>query len=225
MHLRAEYYVGPDLRFLSNLDMKRMMARSLRRASIPYALSAGYNPHMKLSIGTVLPVGIWGKREYLDIELREEVEPLVFMHKLNEVLPAGVKINKCQVINSNTKALMRVINAASYAFCFNKGYDLNIIKENIENSESLVVESRGKKKGIDKDLKPGIFKIGVKINSEISSLNILVAAGEPINIRYDELIDLLKVHGVGDNDIIDMFREANYVRVENYFYTPLEKVN
>ena len=64
MRVRMEYRVGNDLKFLGNLDMMNLMSRALRRARIPFALSEGFNPHIKFSLGTVLPVGV-GEREYL----------------------------------------------------------------------------------------------------------------------------------------------------------------
>lgn len=225
MRIRAEYYVGPKLRFLANLDMKRMMERSLRRASIPYDLSEGYNPQIKLSMGTVLPVGIWGEQEYLDIELREPMEPELFMQNLNKVLPEGIKINQCQVIDAQTPSLMKVINAASYAFLIEKGYLLEEIKDKLLDSPNLIVKSRGKKKDIDKNLRPGIYNIEVKAEHNFDIIKILVAVGEPVNVRYDELVDLLTLHGLDDNGLIDVFRVGNYVKLSKQIYTPLEKVN
>jgi len=69
MRIRAAYRVGEDLKFLGNLDMLNLMGRALRRADVPFALSEGFNPHIKLSLGTVLPVGVWGENEYFDLEL------------------------------------------------------------------------------------------------------------------------------------------------------------
>ncbi len=68
MRLRAEYSVGRNLQFLANLDMMHLMERALRRAAIPCQLTEGFNPHIKLSMGTILPVGVWGKNEYFDLD-------------------------------------------------------------------------------------------------------------------------------------------------------------
>ena len=78
MRLRAEYRVGSDLRFLSSLGLMHMMERAFRRAEVPYALSEGFNPHIRLSMGTVLPVGIWGEHEYFDLELERDMDEREF---------------------------------------------------------------------------------------------------------------------------------------------------
>ncbi len=224
MYIRAEYGVGSDLRFLSNLDMYRMMERSFRRANIPYALSQGYNPHIKFSLGTVLPVGVWGEREYFDLELREPLAAQEFILQMNSAFPADVIINKCQVLELRPLALMRVINAASYAFAFEKGVDLQEIRARILNSSNLTIKSKGKNKDMDKDLRSGIFNIDVQLGDKSDIMEIWVAVGQPINIRYDELMDLLKGFVI-DYRIIDVYRTGNYIWINDSFYTPLEKVS
>lgn len=224
MRLRAEYFAGSNLRFLSNLDMKRMMERSLRRSNLPYALSGGFNPQIKLSMGTVLPVGVWGECEYFDIELQEDITPQAFIDIMNQVLPADLVIKKCIVIDDKAAALMKIINAASYAFLVRKGYALDSLPAKLMNSDKLIVKSRGKKKDIDKDLRPGIFKMEVKEATSFDIIKLWVAVVEPVNVRYDELVDLLTMYGIEYTDIIDINRLGNFIKINDGFYTPIEKV-
>ncbi|MDD3895350.1 MAG: TIGR03936 family radical SAM-associated protein, partial [Syntrophomonadaceae bacterium] len=132
MKVRCEYCAGPELKFLSNLDMMHMMERALRRAEIPYALSEGFNPHIKLSMGTVLPVGLWGKNEYFDLELTKNVAPEWFVMQLNSVLPAYIKINRMIEIDSKEPALMKTVNAAGYSFVV-KGVSQSELQQQLDN--------------------------------------------------------------------------------------------
>ena len=50
-----------------------------------------------------------------------------------------------------------------------------------------------------------------------------VGTGEPLNIRYDELTDLLQQQGVPTQAIVDVFREGNYIRINGGLYSPLER--
>lgn len=61
------------LRFLSHLEYSRAIERGVRRAELPYALTCGFNPHMKLAFGPALPVGTSGEREYVDVWLTRYV--------------------------------------------------------------------------------------------------------------------------------------------------------
>lgn len=225
MKLRAEYVVGSDLKFLGNLDMINLMSRALRRADIPYALSKGFNPHIKLSMGTVLPVGVWGRQELFDLELNQAMAPDNFKLKLNQVLPDGMKVTKCIGIGNGEDALMKVINAAAYSFIIKrKAYDFAGLAEAILSRTSLKVKSRGKKKDVEKDIRPGIYKITLEDHDDSVIINIWVNVGEPVNVRYDELLDLMSRQGIEPRDVVDVFRSGNYIRVGDNFYSPLEKV-
>ncbi|MDP2400519.1 MAG: TIGR03936 family radical SAM-associated protein [Actinomycetota bacterium] len=57
------------LRFLSHLEYSHAIERGARRAGLPYAVTQGFSPHMKLAFGPALPVGTEGEREYVDVWL------------------------------------------------------------------------------------------------------------------------------------------------------------
>lgn len=225
MRLRTEYSVGAELKFLANLDMMHLMERALRRADIPYALSEGFNPHVKLSMGTVLPVGIWGEKEYFDLELCEDMRVDDFVQRMNAVLPSAVRIREAMEISAQTPSLMKTVNVASYSFIVRSGtLDLLEWAEEFLNNDSLIVKSRGKKKDLDKDLRPGIFKVEVNWNKDLSSIDIWVSTGETINVRYDELLDIFIKKGINHDNIVEVYRKANYIKEESIFFSPLEKV-
>ncbi|HAA08563.1 MAG TPA: hypothetical protein DCD98_02220 [Syntrophomonas sp.] len=224
VRIRAEYSIGPELRFLSNLDTMHMMERALRRAKIPFALSEGFNPHIRLSMGTVLPVGLWGKKEYFDLELQQPMPPGELCEALNKVLPAGAHIVQAREIERNAPSLMKAVNCAAYGFILQMSQeDISRICQNILNAEKLLISSRGKKKGVDKDLRKGIYNIDIQPYEEFFCLMIWVGAGEPLNIRYDEIVDLLQQQGVPPQAILDVFREGNYIRIDEELYSPLER--
>ena len=73
--MRIKYVKRGRLAFLSHLETIRSMERIIRRAGLPYAVTEGFNPHMKVSFGPALPVGAASECEYLDLRLREYVKP------------------------------------------------------------------------------------------------------------------------------------------------------
>ncbi|MEN6348561.1 MAG: TIGR03936 family radical SAM-associated protein [Syntrophomonas sp.] len=225
MLLRAEYRVGPELKFLANLDMMHLMERAFRRASIPYALTEGFNPHIRLSMGTVLPVGLWGEKEYFDLELAKSMDLREYIQRMNESLPHYICIRKCQAIDAATPSIMKQVNAASYVFVLDAAHlALQDWKDDLLNRESIIVSSRGKKKGLDKDLRPGIYKVEIDDTHKHVLIGFWVSVGEPVNVRYDELEELLIRSGIEKASIIDVFRSGNYVMRGRNFFSPLEKV-
>ena len=167
----------------------------------------------------------YGEREYLDLELAEEMEPQVLVERLNQVLPPDMEIKHGIKLDEKEPALMKSINAASYDFILNSNEDYSALPGRIMAEEHLLVKSRGKKKGVDKDLRPGIYKITVTSRGESVIIKVWVNVGEPVNIRYDELKDILIAQGVKPESIVDIYRSGNYIRVGTDFYSPLEKVS
>ncbi|MDD3894721.1 MAG: DUF2344 domain-containing protein, partial [Syntrophomonadaceae bacterium] len=123
-------------------------------------------------------------------------------------------------------ALMKTVNAAGYSFVV-KGVSQSELQQQLDNLIKMpvfLVKSRGKKKDVDKDLKPGIYKIEVKGQEDSVIINLTVAIGEPVNIRFDELKDLLLSAGIREENLTDVYRKANYIKIEENYFTPLEKV-
>lgn len=223
MRLRAEYSVGRNLQFLANLDMMHLMERTLRRAAIPCQLTEGFNPHIKLSMGTILPVGVWGENEYFDLEL-DEMEAEQFKAKMNNVLPPAMNIKQCRVIPNNAASLMKVVNAASYVFAVKPDQDLSALTSRLLDCNGLLVQSRGKNKLAQKDLRPGIFSMTVENGDGVELLTVMVSINEPVNVRFDELLALFSENGLKKENIVDFFRQGNYIKEGTNFYLPMEKV-
>lgn len=225
MRLRAEYCMGPELRFLSNLDSMHLLERALRRAELPYALSSGFNPHIRLSMGTVLPVGLWGEREYFDLDLRETMPVPEFINRLNRVLPPAMTISQAREVGPYTPALMQMVNSAAYTLVLSTvDFPVREFFDRLLEEPSLPVKSRGKKKNLDKDLRSGIYRIDIDEGEAFLKVTVWVATGEPLNVRYDEVLDLLEARGLKKSGLRDVYRSGNYVHRSSRFYSPMEKV-
>ena len=56
--LRVTYRKAGRLSMLSHLEVTHALERAVRRSGLPFALTQGFSPHMKLSFGSALPVGV-----------------------------------------------------------------------------------------------------------------------------------------------------------------------
>ncbi|MBX7265660.1 TIGR03936 family radical SAM-associated protein [Micromonospora sp. Llam7] len=82
---------GP-LRFTSHRDFARAFERALRRAGVPVAFSQGFTPHPKISYASAAPTGVASEAEYLEIGLREPVEPEQLRAALDAALSPGLDV-------------------------------------------------------------------------------------------------------------------------------------
>jgi radical SAM-linked protein len=90
--LRIRYAKRGRLRFTSHRDFSRAFERALVRAAIPMAYSSGFNPHPRISYAGAAPTGSASEAEYLEIGLREVVEPAEVARRLDEALPPGLDV-------------------------------------------------------------------------------------------------------------------------------------
>ncbi|NLU78914.1 DUF2344 domain-containing protein [Micromonospora sp. HNM0581] len=82
---------GP-LRFTSHRDFARAFERALRRAGVPVAFSQGFTPHPKISYASAAPTGVASEAEYLEIGLREPVDPEQLRLALDTALSPGLDV-------------------------------------------------------------------------------------------------------------------------------------
>jgi radical SAM-linked protein len=90
--IRLEYAKRGRLRFCSHRDFARAFERSLRRAEVPMAYSAGFHPHPKISYVGAAPTGVGSEAEYLEIGLARRCDPEDVRAALDAVLPEGLDI-------------------------------------------------------------------------------------------------------------------------------------
>jgi radical SAM-linked protein len=80
---------------------------------LPVAYSVGFNPHMRLSFGPALGVGIASEAEYVDVEMSQAVDGQQFSRSLSEKLPPGLALVAAQPVSS-TASLAAELNLAAY---------------------------------------------------------------------------------------------------------------
>jgi len=120
---------------------------------------------------------------------------------------------------------MKTINAAAYTYVMKPSHsDYFALADKWLSQSILPVPSRGKRKGTAKDLRPGLYKIDVNTQEDFVIINIWVSVGEPVNVRFDELLDLMHISGIHLTEVMDVYRSGNYILENNNFYSPMEKV-
>lgn len=111
--IRVALQKGETTKYVGHLDFGRAIERALRRAKLPVAYSEGFNPHMKLSFGPALGVGIASESEYVDVEMSETTDIMNFSRRLEEKLPPGLALVEARSVSSNT-SLAAELNLAKY---------------------------------------------------------------------------------------------------------------
>lgn len=160
--LRASYARGPQLRFVSHLDMMRFWERALRRAHLPVSYSEGFTPHAQIALGAPLSVGMTGRAELLDVFLSEALPPHEFRTRLQAQLPVGLELRSVCEVPLSQPAIQAELRAAEYAIALRAGTDLDAAQAHIDTllaSASLPWEHRREKDTKRYDLRPLVLAL------------------------------------------------------------------
>lgn len=221
MRVRVEYQKAPEIKYLSHLDLVRVWERMLRRSDLGLQMSEGFNPHPKLSLGTVLPVGVWGKREYLDFELAEpQTEEVIFSH-LKEQEPPGVKVLRVKIIADNLPSLMARIDAACYRMIIPEdvAYDTDSIIAEVNGRDSLPVYQKNKNREVD--IRPGLLSLKLLVEDKQPIIETYLSLGQS-SVRLPDLLEILYQNGLPHEGILNIWREGNYIRVGKEYLCPMD---
>ena len=97
--LRATFSKTGDMRFISHLDLMRLFHRALRRAGLPFVITKGFSPRVKMSITRALKLGVESSGEEAVFYMNEKFASGKFVDAINAKLPDGVKVISLEEMN------------------------------------------------------------------------------------------------------------------------------
>jgi len=230
MRLRIAYSKTAEAKYIAHLDLARVFERALRRAGIALAYSEGFNPHPKISFGSALAVGVEGEREYVDIELRSEMDLGEVVGRLQEQLPSGIRLLGGQVVSPGAKALMAILNSASYVLRLPMALPIQAerLQEGIDNwlnREQVIYARYGKKGPTEKDIRPWVKQLTGTIQGEDISFELEVEVGNQGSVRPEEVMaSLRELENLPlDLDMLRIKRTGIYITYQGQNFSPFDQ--
>ena len=152
IRLRVHYAKAGRLRFLSHLELIATLERIVRRSGLPFAVTQGFSPRMKLAFNLPLPVGIAGENEFFDVWLTSFVDTNEACMSLRKAAPASIVVHDVSYVPSQRPSLSAYYTNSAYRldFVFNNHEGVfkelaNILAKYREEG-SLSFEKKGKEK-------------------------------------------------------------------------------
>ncbi len=178
-------------KFVSHLELMKCVQQTIRRAKLPIAFSEGFNPHQKISFASALAVGLTCDREYMDVELKDQLTPFEIINSLNSASPPGVYYLQAKEITEKQPALMSIVAAATYNIKTNRGL-ISFSKQNAEDylSQPEIYYSVVKNKQLkQKKLRAGILTMKVEQTDIACNFELFLKSGSIGNTRPDDVIN------------------------------------
>ncbi|MFW5999038.1 MAG: TIGR03936 family radical SAM-associated protein [Halanaerobiaceae bacterium] len=222
MVYRTRFIRGKEARYISHLELMTAFRRTFRRARLPVTYSQGFNPHINLSMGQPLPVGMTGEG-YFDLELADEVTLDEYVGALGSYLPPGIEVREARQISADVKSLQAVVNTAVYLlgmkFTSPPESEEDLIRDFMGCTEIEITRHRRNKDDRKLDLRPMIYGAAV-VTPGIWKFT--VSTGSQGNVRSGEITDALaaRYDEIEKIPVVNVHREGLYVKINKSLFAP-----
>lgn len=180
-------------RFISHLDLNKVMTLAINRSRIPIWYTEGFNPHPFLTFALPLSLGFSGECETMDIKLEDDSFDISQIpERLNKSLPDGIRAYKA------AEPVMKPAKITLAHYKLTVGSDGQSGEEiygdfsSLLNSEMIITQKKTKKGIKDIDLKPYLsdYSLGIEGNEAVFSAT--MPAGSTVNINPILYLNALK---------------------------------
>lgn len=197
----ARYRKNGRAKYISHLDMVRVMNRVFRRGNIPIFYSEGFNPHPKISFALPLSVFYESECEILLFSITEALSCEELLKRFNSAMPEGLEVIEVKEGKPDIKKL---------SYCLYNVYAPLPTEEELAaflKLDSMVVPKKTKSGIKDADIRSDIADI--KIESD--HLTMLLSAGSTANLKPDVVIRAMEKYIEGY-----LASDAEYLRKSIY---------
>ena len=209
MKIRLRFSKYNTMKYIGHLDMLRYFQKAFRRAKVPMKYSEGFNPHPIMSFAAPLGVGITSEGEYMDIEVKENIDLDELIASLNEQMVEGVEVLSAKVLDDHTKKAMAAVSGATYYVYLKNHSEIfsnrdipSVINDFYHNQEEIFVIKKTKKGEKEMDIKPFVFEFEGSLFSDesfYSDLNVELKNEEFCCGQNDPVFRMTVSTGSNDN--------------------------
>ncbi len=190
-NIRIWFTKDNECKYISHLDLNRVVMRALHKSKINLWHTEGFNPHPFVTFPLPLSLGFRGVKECMDIRLIEdEYNKDEIISSLNDCLPSGIHVYDV------TEPIMKAgkIDKGLFEIVIEDDtVDVDILFNNFKKllqQECILVMKKTKKKGFKEiDIKPHILQWKVADYNEYIKCKVLLPAGSTNNINPTLIIN------------------------------------
>lgn len=183
--VRLKFSKKGRLKFISHLDLNRLLIRTVRMAKIPIWYTEGFHPHPYLNIALPLSLGHTGENEILDIKILDDnMSEEKIVNALNSVCPLDLEFLCAYEPNNKTAN----IGFAEYEISFADGGEVYDSLSEFLKRDEIICNKKTKKGDIKQiNIAPDI-KSSKLDTGQNTTLYLTLPAGSEKNINPELLI-------------------------------------
>lgn len=191
--VRVWFKKDNECRYISHLDLNRVMIRAIQKSRLPVWHTEGFNVHPYITFALPLSLGFRGERESMDMRILDDCYKLDdIKEELNQCLPHGLEVFDV----TEPKSKPGDINSAKYKMRLSTD-DISVEElysalQELLNADEILVDKKTKK-GIKKIDVKEYFKKAKHYDTEKDIVvRVILPAGSTTNINPVLLINALQ---------------------------------
>ncbi len=178
--IRLTFTKGEMLRFVSHLDLVKIVQLIFRRARLNVSYSQGFNPSPKMAFAPPLPMGFASTGDLVDVVFNERYSPEQLLAALREIPLSGLNWIAAEEVPLRALALVPSLDTASYTLQIDlatAGLAADQIVDRLRDfaqADSWNVSFSGRNKVVERDLKQSILEVSCSTDGDMLTVNVLM---------------------------------------------------
>lgn len=191
--VRVWFTKDNQARYISHLDLNRVMMRAISRSKIAVWHTEGFNPHPFITFALPLSLGFRGLKETMDMKLLDEnYNKEEIIGALNDSLPSSIRVYD---ITETQMKPAKISYALFELKLTSNGADVNTLytyTQALFAMDEIMVEKKSKKGIKEVDLKEHFCKFTIINNGEGVLIDIILPAGSTTNVNPNLIVKALE---------------------------------
>jgi radical SAM family uncharacterized protein/radical SAM-linked protein len=195
--MRFTFTKDRHMRFISHLDLVKIMQLIFRRSSLRVAYTQGFNPQPRMQFTPPLPMGFASRAEMMDVYFAEYYDSDDLLTRLKQLELQGLQFLGVEPVPLQSPSLVSQLQEAQYRVSIDCGtIEKSAVESRLQNFEQQAqfpVEIEGKQKIQEKDLKQSIRAIShlPATDSEEFDVRVSLRGNEYINplLALEKILD------------------------------------
>lgn len=191
---RLLYKKTDRAKYISHLDVNRLMLRSIKRSRIPVWVTEGFNPHIFITFALPLSLGYESQYDYMDFRI---IDDSISFGEVCNAFSAALPdcIEAIEVYEPQTKP--KEIAFAEFSLFIECDEDNKKLLTDFLNRNELFVEKKTKKGGVKTfDVKPKMFDLVIDDYCLGLKISIRLPAGNDDNINPSVILNAAEAKGI-----------------------------
>lgn len=191
-NVRVWFTKGGRAKYISHLDLNRVMLRAVHQAKLPIWYTEGFNRHPFITFALPLSLGYTGMRESMDMRLLDEDYPYgEIKAAFNRCLPDGIRV----VDITEPKMKPGAIALADFEIRLSSCLDAEALEAKIRaflEKDEILVEKKTKSGMKQIDIRPDIKTVEIRREETNVLLLARLSAGSVKNLNPSLIVGAME---------------------------------